>query len=137
VGRTGKLVIWACKAAYTENVEQGEGRDGVEPLVVVPEPEAMAPALLPEPAAQVDRRVDAHQPTGGGAAGVRAAGAGVLPTDRALLQQGQREGSTSVLAKEGNTSAMPSYTFHRQLLALPFAKPYSSPEHVFSSLSCF
>lgn len=48
---------------------EGEGGDGVEPLV--PEPEAMAPALLPEPAAEVDRRADPRQPRappGGGAA---------------------------------------------------------------------
>lgn len=73
---------------------EGEGGDGVEPLV--PEPEAMASALLPEPAPQVDRRADARQPRatpGGGAAGVRA-GAGVLPANSALLQEGQGEGIT-------------------------------------------
>lgn len=71
---------------------EGEGGDGVEPLV--PEPEAVAPTLVPESAPQVDRRADPRQPRappGGGPARVRT-GAGVLPPDRPLLQEGQGEG---------------------------------------------
>ena len=74
---------------------EGEVGDGVEPLV--PEPEAVAPALVPEPAPQVDRRAGPRQPLappGGGAAGVRA-GAGVLSTDGALFQEGQGEGNNA------------------------------------------
>lgn len=72
---------------------QDEGGHGLEPLV--PESEAMAPALVPQPAPQMDRRADDCEsltPPRGGRARVRS-GAGVLSPDCSIQQERQGEGN--------------------------------------------